>query len=133
MRKIASPSELQAELRSIMTFIHSSEKPDRQVVAAKLRDLADRVASGGPDPSGRGWVSRGDRMLWDSREDEIFFTVRPVAAGGFGLGMLYDGEPYSWKGNFPSQEDAFEAAAGLYQKLTRTHEADKYLNMMRKL
>lgn len=26
-----------------MAFIHVSEKPDRQVVASKLRDLADRV------------------------------------------------------------------------------------------
>lgn len=44
MKKIAFPRELQAELQSIMAFVHSSEKPDRQVVAAKLRNLADRVA-----------------------------------------------------------------------------------------
>ena len=44
MHKIASPNELQAELRAIMAFIHASEKPDRQVVAEKLSELADRVA-----------------------------------------------------------------------------------------
>ena len=48
MKKIASPVELQAELRSLMAFIqgHGPEgKPDRDVVAAKIRDLADRTAS----------------------------------------------------------------------------------------
>ena len=44
MQKIASPQELQAELKAVMAFIHHSEKPDRQVVAAKIRELADRVA-----------------------------------------------------------------------------------------
>ncbi len=43
MQKIASPQQLQAEIKAIMAFIHSSEKPDRQVVASKLRELADRV------------------------------------------------------------------------------------------
>lgn len=46
MQKIASPRELQAELKAIMAFVHSSEKPDREVVASKLRALADRVAAG---------------------------------------------------------------------------------------
>lgn len=45
MKKIASPQEVQAELRSIMAFVHASEKPDREVVAQKLRELADRVAA----------------------------------------------------------------------------------------
>lgn len=44
MNRIASPRDLQAELRSVVAFIHASEKPDRQIVASKLRDLADRVA-----------------------------------------------------------------------------------------
>lgn len=44
MDKIASPQDLQAELRSLVAFVHASEKPDRQVIAAKLRDLASRVA-----------------------------------------------------------------------------------------
>jgi len=44
MLKIASPQELQAELKSIIAFVHASEKPDRQVVASKLRGLADRLA-----------------------------------------------------------------------------------------
>jgi len=45
MLKIASPRELQAELKAIIAFIHHSEKPDREVVASKLRALADRVAA----------------------------------------------------------------------------------------
>ena len=44
MDKIASPQDLQAELQSLRAFVHASEKPDRQVIAAKLHDLADRVA-----------------------------------------------------------------------------------------
>ena len=45
MQKIASPQELQAELKAIMAFVHASEKPDRQVVASKLRALAGRLAT----------------------------------------------------------------------------------------
>jgi hypothetical protein len=46
MDRIASPTELQAELRSLVAFIQGhgpGGKPDRQVLAAKLHDLADRV------------------------------------------------------------------------------------------
>jgi hypothetical protein len=45
MQKIASPQELQAEIRAIMAFVHASEKPDRQVIASKLRELAGRLAA----------------------------------------------------------------------------------------
>jgi len=48
MQKIASPQELQAEIRAIMAFVHASEKPDRRAIASKLRELADRVAASGP-------------------------------------------------------------------------------------
>lgn len=47
MKKIASPNELQAEVRAILAYVHGhgpDGKPDRQVVASKLRELADRVA-----------------------------------------------------------------------------------------
>jgi hypothetical protein len=50
MDKIASPQDLQAEIRGIMAFIHASEKPDRQVLASKLRELAHRVAAA-PKPA----------------------------------------------------------------------------------
>lgn len=136
MNKSASPRELQAELHQLMASLRAygpEGRPDRYAVVAKLRNLADRVAGGGPDPWGRGWRSRGDRTLWDSPEDDISFTVGPVRSGGFGLTMLYGGEVYSWKGTFESQEEAFEAAARLYQKLTRTAEADRYLKMFRRL
>ena len=49
MKKIASPNELQAEIRSIIAFVHGhgpEGKPDREAIAGKLRDLADRVAAG---------------------------------------------------------------------------------------
>jgi len=46
MKKIASPMELQAELVSLQEYIYSfTGKPDREVLASKLRDLAERVAS----------------------------------------------------------------------------------------
>jgi hypothetical protein len=47
MQKIASPTELQAELCGLIAFIHGhgpDGKPDRRVIASKLRELADRVA-----------------------------------------------------------------------------------------
>jgi len=46
MNRIASPQDLQAELHSIMAYIHASEKPDRQVIASKLNELADLVSPG---------------------------------------------------------------------------------------
>lgn len=49
MKKIASPCELQAELRGLMEFVHNSGKPDRKVLAAKIRELADRVALDAPE------------------------------------------------------------------------------------
>ena len=46
MHKIASPQDLQAEIRSVMAYVHDHPgKPDREVVATKLRDLAERVAA----------------------------------------------------------------------------------------
>lgn len=45
MNRIASPRDLQAELHALMTFIRASEKPDRQVLATKLVELADRLAA----------------------------------------------------------------------------------------
>lgn len=59
MHKIASPQDLQAELRSLMAFVqaHGPEgKPDRQVLAAKLHDLADRVA--GTNLTADKWIQR---------------------------------------------------------------------------
>lgn len=77
MQKIATPQDLQAELRSLMAFVHEhgpDGKPDRQVVAAKLRDLADRVAGSvrwqeRDDARGHRWVAdvsdpNGDRWSW---------------------------------------------------------------------
>lgn len=70
MQKIASPRELQAELKAIMAFVHASEKPDRQVVASKLRALADRVA-GASKRDLEKLVERLDEFLYpSSRRDK---------------------------------------------------------------
>ena len=53
MQKIATPRELQAELKALMAFVHHSTKPDRQVVAAKIRELAERVAWSEDVPDGQ--------------------------------------------------------------------------------
>jgi hypothetical protein len=46
MNRIASPWDLQAELHSILTYVQSHPgRPRRQVVASKLRTLADRLAA----------------------------------------------------------------------------------------
>jgi len=44
MDKIASPQDLQTELRRIMAYCQGSENPSRDVLASELRELADRVA-----------------------------------------------------------------------------------------
>jgi hypothetical protein len=43
MDKIASPQDLQAELRRLLAY-SQSEKPSREKIAGELRALADRVA-----------------------------------------------------------------------------------------
>lgn len=45
MKRVASPPELVAELHGVCAFVQNYPgKPDRHFVAAKLRELADRVA-----------------------------------------------------------------------------------------
>ena len=44
MKKIASPAELQTELRRLLAY-SQSEKPSRAKLAAEMRKLADRVAA----------------------------------------------------------------------------------------
>ena len=43
MRKIASPQDLQAELRRLLAY-SQSDQPSREMLASELRGLADRVA-----------------------------------------------------------------------------------------
>jgi hypothetical protein len=50
LSKIASPRQLLAELRQIQDYINSSAKPQRAVIAADLRDLANRIAGGDKKP-----------------------------------------------------------------------------------
>lgn len=49
MEKIASPQDLQAELRSLLAYCQGPTRPSRDLVASKLRDLADRVAAAGTE------------------------------------------------------------------------------------
>ena len=54
MKKIASPQDLQAELQSVMAFVHGygpQGRVDREAVADKLNDLADRIATFKWDPN----------------------------------------------------------------------------------
>ena len=59
MNKIASPNQLTQELRDLVTYCGSNQ-PSRDVVASKLRELADRVGTnstitaGGPRPRSLG-------------------------------------------------------------------------------
>lgn len=46
MRKIASPQEVQAELRHFLAYCQGPEKPSRLTLVVGLRDLAARVARG---------------------------------------------------------------------------------------
>jgi len=90
MQKIASPRELQAELKSIIAFVHASEKPDRQVVASKLRELADRISgerfelvygtggTGGPYPDLEKAKAMADRLMKGNR-NEVWIAIIPAA------------------------------------------------------
>jgi len=44
MDRIASPQDLQAELRRLLAYCESDEKPSREKLASELRDLANRLA-----------------------------------------------------------------------------------------
>lgn len=46
MNKIATPQDLQTELRCLLALVEDSngEKPSREKLAADIRELADRVA-----------------------------------------------------------------------------------------
>jgi hypothetical protein len=45
MQKIASPQELQSELRRVLAACQGPERPSREKLAEELRALADRVAA----------------------------------------------------------------------------------------
>ncbi len=69
MRKIITPQDLQAEIASLVEYIQeygSNRKPDRQVLASKLRDLADRVAERSPEAVVRSLRITIDDMDTDS-------------------------------------------------------------------
>lgn len=44
MKRIASPHELQTELRRLLAYCQGPDRPSRQVLVARLNELANRVA-----------------------------------------------------------------------------------------
>jgi len=82
MKKIASPQELQSEIRSILAFIHGhgpEGKPARQVVADKLRELADRVAGYGFEVAPASSVEVGDFLV---EQDGSMLEVTDIQRSG---------------------------------------------------
>jgi hypothetical protein len=45
MKTITTPRELLAEIHGLMAFIHCSERPDHHILASKLTEIADRLAT----------------------------------------------------------------------------------------
>ncbi len=76
MQKIASPRELQAELKAIMAFVHHSEKPDREEVANKLNELADRLAGKRSAAGVLPELEYVEKMM------KAMHSLVPLAAGG---------------------------------------------------
>jgi len=74
MRKIASPQELGSELRSLETFIQGSEQPSREVIARKLRDLADRLAAS-PEAEKERMQAISDRMVLFERKPRAWYVL----------------------------------------------------------
>lgn len=84
MIKIASPQDLQAELRSLMAFVHDhgpEGRPDREVVAAKLRDLADRVAKTSVSPSSIKNALKSEMFRLDRADQKRMRRGAEVAPG----------------------------------------------------
>jgi hypothetical protein len=46
VRKVASPQELQTEIRKILAYCTEASRPSREVIAAELRGLASRLVVG---------------------------------------------------------------------------------------
>lgn len=91
MEKIASPQDLQAEIRRLLAHCQGPQRPSRQHLAAQLRSLADRVAgrdlydevedflynhgSGKPTwDRGRGDLSGDEHLLMDWYQDPDKFS-----------------------------------------------------------
>jgi hypothetical protein len=85
MQKIASPQELQAEIRAIMAFVHASEKPDRQVIASKLNELADRLGA-------------SKEKIPESERDSWKDSVRRNKGKYHGPNGLKSGQKYKYQG-----------------------------------
>ena len=68
MDKIASPQDLRAELRNLIAYCNTPQ-PSRQIVASKLRSLANRVSA---ETTKKEWeiaLKSDEKMLAKIRED----------------------------------------------------------------
>lgn len=91
MEKIASPNELQAELKSVMDYVHQEEKPDRDVVASMLYDLAERVS---PEPLDKIASEDGRKMLQEKVKSakKALDQLRKLDPADFSIGSFYEKE-----------------------------------------
>lgn len=80
MRKIASPQDLQAELRQLLAYTQE-ERPSRRVVAAKLQALASRIL-----------VAKKTTYLHYNEDDLISYEYSPASAASH---IYYDGDGVS--------------------------------------
>ena len=112
MKKIASPQELQAELKAIMVFVHASEKPDREVVASKLRELANRVRVTAGEFTEDEWKAHKREHPGADPKDH---TITKGDKGG--------------KGRDVSKEEGFESLKGLEPAKQRDLIQKALLNM----
>lgn len=71
MNKIASPQQLQQELQFLITACTHGGSPSREKVAARLNELADRVAANTPEQiaSMLGKKLRGAKAFYDQLKD----------------------------------------------------------------
>jgi len=84
MQKIASPQDLQAELRRLLAYCHGPGLPSRARLSSELRGLADRVAT---KMRPNDWTQKGDQWMasvqyaggkrhdWVIKEQGDSFTV----------------------------------------------------------
>ena len=105
MDKIASPDELQAELRKLLAYAES-EVPSRSKLATGLKQLADRVARKGDYPTRRGARIRVLAREWLYSPEAHSHGVGTLLHGAVGKVKRIADSPggYSYIIEFPANE-----------------------------
>ena len=78
MRKIATPQDLQAELRRLLAECQGSDLPSRQKLAIELRGLADRVVASSRVPQAERMVTEAKKLVNGATK-----LVRTESAGDY--------------------------------------------------